>query len=129
MKTRVGRTRELIEVLRLAWNQERFDYSGKHFNYSGVAVTPKPARVPPIFVGGFVDSAVKRAGRIGDGYISSRAKPDRVAESFRMAAEERAKAGHEGSLKVGVLHNAFVTKSTVIAEVIKRVSLHDAQHP
>ena len=110
VKTRVGRTRELIEVLRLAWNEERFDYSGKYFSYSGVSVTPKPARVPPILVGGFVDDAIRRAGRIGDGYISSRAAPDRVGEAFRMAAEERAKAGHEGPPIVALLQNTFVTQ-------------------
>lgn len=110
VRSRVGRTRELIEVMRLAWNEERFDYSGKHFSYSGVSVTPKPARVPPILVGGFVDDAIRRAGRIGDGYISSRAAPDRVAEAFRMAAEERARAGKEGPPIVALLQNTFVTQ-------------------
>ena len=109
ISSRVGRTRELVEVLRLAWNEDRFDYSGKHFSYSGVSVTPKPARVPPILVGGFVDSAIRRAGRIGDGYISSRAQPERVAEAFRMAAEERSKAGRPGPPIVALLQNAYVS--------------------
>ena len=106
---RVGRTRELIEVLRLAWGDDRFDYDGKYFHYEGVSVTPKPARTPPIFVGGFVDSAIKRAGRIGDGYISSRAEPDRVRDAFAMASQERAKAGKDGPPLVALLQNAFVT--------------------
>ena len=109
VKSRVQRTKELVDILRLAWNEERFDYSGKIHNYSGVSVTPKPARVPPILVGGFVDSAVRRAGRIGDGYISSRAELSRVEQSFQMAAEERAKAGWDGPPIVGVLQNAYVT--------------------
>jgi alkanesulfonate monooxygenase SsuD/methylene tetrahydromethanopterin reductase-like flavin-dependent oxidoreductase (luciferase family) len=106
---RVGRTSELVEILRLAWNEDRFDFKGKHFNYDGMAVTPKPARVPPIFLGGFVDAAIKRAGRIADGYISSRADPQRVRDAFAMAAEERKKAGKEGPPLVGLLHNAYVT--------------------
>ncbi len=106
---RVGRTRELIEVLRLAWNEDRFDYDGKYFAYDQVAVTPKPARTPPIFVGGFVDKAIRRAGRIGDGYISSRADPQRVRAAFQMAAEERTKAGKDGPPLVGLLQNTFVT--------------------
>lgn len=109
VKSRVQRTRELVEVLRLAWNEDRFDYNGKIHKYSGVAVTPKPARVPPILVGGFVDDAIRRAGRIGDGYISSRAEVDRLETAFRMAAEERTKAGHDGPPIVGVLQNAYVT--------------------
>jgi probable F420-dependent oxidoreductase len=110
VRTRARRLIELVEVLRLAWSEERFSYRGKHFHYEKVAVTPKPARVPPILVGGFVDDAIRRAGRIGDGYLSSRAEPARVAQAFAMAAEERAAAGKEGPPLVGVLQNAFVTE-------------------
>lgn len=108
--SRVRRLRELVDVLRLAWNEERFSYDGRIFHYDSVAVTPKPARVPPIMIGGFVDDAIRRAGRIGDGYISSRAEPARVAEAFRMAAEERRAAGKEGPPIVGLLQNAYVTQ-------------------
>jgi probable F420-dependent oxidoreductase len=110
MSTRARRLSEIVAILRLAWTQERFDFSGRHYSYESVAVTPKPARVPPIFVGGFADRAIRRAGRIGDGYISSRAEVGRVAEAFRMAAEERAAAGGEGPPQVAVLQNAFVTE-------------------
>ena len=108
-KTRVRRLEEITEILRLAWNEERFDFSGRHYSYEKVSVTPKPARVPPILIGGFVDEAIRRAGRIGDGYISSRANADRVAQAFDMAAEERAKAGRDGPPIVGVLMNAWAT--------------------
>lgn len=107
--TRVRRLREVVDVLRLAWTEERFSYDGRYFSYDDVAVTPKPARVPPLLIGGFADAAIRRAGRIGDGYISSRAEPARIQQAFAMAAEERAGAGKEGPPLVGVLHNAFVT--------------------
>jgi probable F420-dependent oxidoreductase len=110
VKSRVRRTSEIVEILRRAWTEDRFDFDGKHYSYKGVAVTPKPARVPPILLGGFVDDAIRRAGRIADGYISSRAEVRRVKEAFEMAAEERAKAGHEGPPVVGILQNAFVTE-------------------
>ena len=110
VSSRARRLKEIVDVLRLAWAQERFDYEGKYYSYSGAAVTPKPARIPPILIGGFVDAAIRRAGRIGDGYISSRAQPQRVAEGFRLAAEARAEAGHEGPLIVALLQNAFVTE-------------------
>jgi probable F420-dependent oxidoreductase len=109
ISSRTRRTIEFVEILRRAWGEERFSYEGKYFNYDQVAITPKPARVPPIFVGGFVDAAIRRAGRIGDGYISSRAEPARVDEAFEMAAEARREAGKEGLPQVAVLQNAFVT--------------------
>ncbi|MDQ3983114.1 MAG: LLM class flavin-dependent oxidoreductase, partial [Actinomycetota bacterium] len=65
VSTRVRRLTEIVAILRLAWSGERFDFRGRHYSYEAVAVTPPPARVPPIYVGGFADSAIKRAGRIG----------------------------------------------------------------
>ncbi|HYP23882.1 MAG TPA: LLM class flavin-dependent oxidoreductase [Actinomycetota bacterium] len=109
VSTRVRRLVEIVEILRRAWTGERFDYDGRHYSYEGVAVTPAPAGVPPIYVGGFADTAIRRAGRIGDGYISSRAQPDRVAEAFEMAAAARSKAGREGKPLAALLQNAFVT--------------------
>jgi alkanesulfonate monooxygenase SsuD/methylene tetrahydromethanopterin reductase-like flavin-dependent oxidoreductase (luciferase family) len=110
VSSRARRLTEIVEILRLAWTEERFDYSGRYYRLSGIAVTPKPARVPRILIGGFVDEAVRRAGRLGDGYISSRADLKRVEESFEMAASERAAAGLEGPPIVGLLQNAFVTR-------------------
>jgi probable F420-dependent oxidoreductase len=110
VKSRVRRISEIVEILRRAWNEERFDFDGKYYSYESIAVTPKPARVPPILLGGYADAAIRRAGRIGDGYISSRADVDRVKESFEMAAEERRKAGQDGPPLVGILQNAFVTE-------------------
>ncbi|MDQ3983172.1 MAG: LLM class flavin-dependent oxidoreductase [Actinomycetota bacterium] len=109
VSTRVRRLTEIVEILRLAWTTDRFDYRGRHYSYDSVAVTPPPARVPPIYVGGFVDSAIRRAGRIADGYISSRAQPERVAEAFRMASEARREAGRDGLPAAALLQNAFVT--------------------
>jgi probable F420-dependent oxidoreductase len=110
--SRVRRMEEIIDILRLAWGQERFDYSGRYYSYSSVAVTPKPARVPPILVGGFVENAIQRAGRIGDGYISSRTDtPEMVEKAFATAAEARKRAGLDGPPLVALLQNAFLTES------------------
>jgi len=108
--TRTRRLREITEILRRAWAPGRFSYEGRHYSYDDIDVTPKPARVPPILIGGFVEDAVRRAGRIGDGYLSSRADPARVATAFEMVAEEREKAGMDGPPVVGILQNAYVTE-------------------
>jgi alkanesulfonate monooxygenase SsuD/methylene tetrahydromethanopterin reductase-like flavin-dependent oxidoreductase (luciferase family) len=108
-RARVSRMTELIEILRLAWSEERFDFTGRNFRYESVAVTPKPARVPPVLVGGFVDDAIRRAGRVGDGYISSRVGPARLEAAFELAAAARSADGHAGPPIVAVLQNAFVS--------------------
>jgi probable F420-dependent oxidoreductase len=109
ISSRTRRLKEITEILRRAWSDNRFDYEGRHYSYSQIAVTPKPARIPPILIGGFVDEAIKRAGRIGDGYISSRVAPERAREAFEMAATARAEEGTKGPPIVGLLQNAFVT--------------------
>ncbi|HEV2756372.1 MAG TPA: LLM class flavin-dependent oxidoreductase [Actinomycetota bacterium] len=110
VSSRVRRLTEIVEILKLAWTGERFDYGGRHYRYESVAVTPPPARPIPVYVGGFVDAAIARAGRIADGYISSRAQPDRVADAFRLASEARREAGREGEPLAALLQNAFVTR-------------------
>src|SRR5207247_1412405 len=71
---RVARTVEAVEILRRAWTGERFSYEGRIHRYDDVLVTPTPAREGgvPIYLGGFTEKAVRRAGRMGDGYIRSR---------------------------------------------------------
>src|SRR5687768_16892977 len=74
VRERVRRTTETVGVLRAAWTGERFTHRGRAFRFEDAKVTPPPAREggPPIYLGGFVEDAVKRAGRLADGYIRSR---------------------------------------------------------
>ncbi|MFN2586736.1 MAG: LLM class flavin-dependent oxidoreductase [Actinomycetota bacterium] len=109
-RSRVRRTTEIVEILKLAWTGERFDFHGRHYAYDAVAVTPPPAHPIPIYLGGFVDAAIARAGRIADGYISSRAQPERVATAFRLASDARREAGRGGRPLAALLQNAFVTE-------------------
>jgi alkanesulfonate monooxygenase SsuD/methylene tetrahydromethanopterin reductase-like flavin-dependent oxidoreductase (luciferase family) len=57
--------------------------------YPGLAVTPKPARPggPPIWIGAFAERAVRRAGRIADGYMSGDAPPEHFGAQVAWARE------------------------------------------
>lgn len=72
-KTRAKRFEEILEILPLAMKGERFSYQGKHFNIDDVMITPSPLRgeVPPIWIGAVSEPAMKRAGRLGDGWLIS----------------------------------------------------------
>ena len=72
-KTRARRFEECIEILRLAMRGERFSYQGNHFQIDDVIVHPPALRgeIPPIWVGAVSEPAMKRAGRLGDGWIVS----------------------------------------------------------
>jgi probable F420-dependent oxidoreductase len=71
IEQRAGRVRELVGVLRGALGDGAFSYHGRHFAYDDVNVTPKPAGKIPIWLGGFAPPAVRRAGRIADGFLGS----------------------------------------------------------
>jgi alkanesulfonate monooxygenase SsuD/methylene tetrahydromethanopterin reductase-like flavin-dependent oxidoreductase (luciferase family) len=64
-KARVRLLEESIDVLRKAFSGEMFDYCG-----SKVRVTPDPVQSggPPLFIGGAVPAAAKRAAALGDGF-------------------------------------------------------------
>ncbi len=55
---------EIIELLRLAWKGEPFDWQGRR-----CLVTPRPDPPPPILLGGSSPAAARRAARIADGWF------------------------------------------------------------
>lgn len=68
---RAKRTEETVEIMRLAWSGQRFSYHGELFQFDEVCVSPPPAQHggPAIFLGGSVKQALRRVGRLADGYI------------------------------------------------------------
>jgi probable F420-dependent oxidoreductase len=71
-RTRGGRTDEAIEALRRLWTEAEPEYHGKHFDFDAIYFTPRPVSTPhpPILVGGDSEPAMKRAARLGDGWMS-----------------------------------------------------------
>lgn len=70
---RNGRANEGLEIIRRLWEGETVTYKGKYFQIENARLTPEPVQKPrpPIWVGGFAGAAVKRAARLGDGYIGT----------------------------------------------------------
>ena len=86
-RERAARMRKTVEVLRGAWGPGTFDYNGHHVN-----VTPKPARPIPIWLGGFSEPAIRRAGRIADGFLGSSTGTSGIAafeQAQKIAREAR----------------------------------------
>lgn len=118
---RVRRTVETVEVLRKAWTGERFSHEGRVHSYDRVRITPPPAQEggPPIYLGGFAEPSVQRAGRLGDGYILSRSRLEDAKRSLAWAEEGAREAGKDpADLAFAVLRNAFVSKESDAWEVV-----------
>lgn len=90
---RGSRANESIEVLRKLWSGEKVGHEGKHFSFGPVALAPKPVQKggPPIIVGGRKPPAFRRAGRLGDGYISHMCSSEMYAQNLD-AIREHARA-------------------------------------
>lgn len=93
--TRGARTNEAIEVLKRLWTEDGVTFEGKHFQLDDVTLYPKPFRPVPIFVGGRSDAALRRAGRLGDGYTGIWLTPERFREAAERIAEAALAAGRD----------------------------------
>jgi probable F420-dependent oxidoreductase len=123
----VRRTVETVEILRKAWTGDRFTHEGKVFRFDRVRITPPPAQEagPPIYLGGFVETAVRRAGRIGDGYIRSRGGVEAAKEALTWAEEGAREAGKDPSkVAYAQLQNAFVWEDGDAWDVVRDGAAH-----
>ena len=66
--TRGARTNEAMQILRRLWTEDGVTFEGEHYHLDAVTVYPKPLLPIPIFVGGRSEAALRRAGRLGNGY-------------------------------------------------------------
>jgi probable F420-dependent oxidoreductase len=79
------RANEAIEICRQLWTQDHVTYQGKIFQLHDVTMLPKPVQPggPLIIVSGRSEAAVRRAARLGDGYMPYLFTPERYAESLK----------------------------------------------
>ena len=91
---RGARLTEYVACLRALWADDPVEFSGEFSDVPPARMLPKPVQrpAPPILLGGGADPALRRAGRIADGWISgSRQNLNEVADAIttiRAAAEE-----------------------------------------
>jgi len=80
---RGARSEEHIAVLRTLWcsAEPYVEFHGQFYDFAPMDPRPQPAQRPiPILVGGHSDTALDRAARIGDGWISAPPSAGRLAE-------------------------------------------------
>ena len=72
--TRGARMDEAIALLRTYWSEPQVTLAGPHYRATAMGMEPKPpqGRRLPIWIGGGSDAALRRVGRLGDGWLASR---------------------------------------------------------
>lgn len=66
---RGARMEEQIAVLRTLWRGGMVEHHGEFYDFDLLEMSPAPPAPVPILVGGHSDTALRRAARIGDGWM------------------------------------------------------------
>ena len=105
-KTRGARQAEQIKVMRKLWTEDQVTFRGRFHTLVDVTMLPVPVQRPiPIWFGGSSDAVVKRAARIGDGYMPimtpevAEPKIAMLHEHMKTFGRDPAKFGLEGWLR------------------------------
>ncbi len=104
---------EQIEILRRAWSGEPFSFEGEFFTLRDVRITPRVVQRPhpPLWIGAMSEPALRRAGRLGTGWISDPLHVLPVmkawAEIYRHSAIEH---GHADRIEVVLIRDGWVSR-------------------
>lgn len=74
---RVTRFRENLEIIKRLWTEDRVTLDGRFSQLHNIPMHPKPVQKPrpPIWFGGHVEAALRRAVELGDGFIGAGSSP------------------------------------------------------
>jgi probable F420-dependent oxidoreductase len=64
------RADEAIEVIRAVLRGGMVEHHGRHYDFDRLQMSPAPSEPVPIYVGGLSPAGLRRAARLGDGWVS-----------------------------------------------------------
>jgi probable F420-dependent oxidoreductase len=113
---------EAVPLIQRLWNEDGVTHEGRHFHVRDLTLRPRPVQEPrpDVWFGGHSGPALRRVGRIGDGWLPSfvtaaeyRAKADTIRE---VAAEHgrRIDEEHYGVLVTYVPHDAVMDAGPIV---------------
>lgn len=118
---------EELDILRLAWTQERFSFSGKHYYLEEVSLVPSPVQKPhpPILVGARSEKAIHRAARMGFSFAPLGGKHD-----IGLYVNALREHGRDPSqFDIVVARSVFVDESPDLAwQTVKEHVLYQMRH-
>jgi probable F420-dependent oxidoreductase len=106
---RGARLSEGIDVLRKLWRGSSVSHAGQFFRFDEITMQPPPHQSggPPIWCGGRSEAALRRVGRLTDGWMSYVVTPEMYAQGLVKIAAAAAKAGRRFERGFGTAHLLF----------------------
>jgi probable F420-dependent oxidoreductase len=86
---------EMIEVLRKLWAGGMVEHHGEFYDFGRLRMSPAPDAPIPILVGGLSAPALRRVGRLADGWISDLHTTEELREIVGRIRRYRAEYGRE----------------------------------
>src|SRR3954453_14474871 len=96
MERRGARAEEFIDALHTIWTSDPVEHKGEFYEIPRGRVDPRPVQQPhpPILLGGAAAPAVKRAGRVADGWIPASGFPaDQLPHAVDVITQAATAAG------------------------------------
>ena len=105
-RTRGVRCDEYLDVMIALWRGEPVTHHGRFFGIDGMAVAPRPQQRPhpPIWAGGDAEGMLRRAGRVGDGFVPVAAGPADYAARWERIERHARAAGRDPGAITRALH-------------------------
>jgi probable F420-dependent oxidoreductase len=86
---------ESLRVLRLLLHEDTVSFDGEFFTVQGASIGPRPAKPLDIWLGGTAPAALRRVGRLGDGWLASLITPEEAGAGRAAIEAAAAAAGRE----------------------------------
>jgi len=119
---RGARTDEYVTLMRRLWTDDRVTFRGRFFSLDNAAFFPKPLQRPhpPIWIGGDSAAALRRVGRLGDGWVAAPYGADRLAANITSIRREAEAAGRDPSV-IGVASSGGARSLDELLELLPRL--------
>jgi probable F420-dependent oxidoreductase len=90
---------EAIELLRLYWAQPSVTFHGRFYHSEAMAVDPPPVQPggPPVWLGGGSEAALRRVGRLADGWLAVGEGPQSISHKVSVITQAAQDAGRDPS--------------------------------
>jgi probable F420-dependent oxidoreductase len=134
---RGARADEAMVALRELFRGPRARFAGEFFQFEDVSIEPEPTQPggPPLWVGGRSRAALRRAGRLGDGWMPIWVSPERFEQGWEEVRRHAREAGRDPDqlvpavvLPARVEDNAAQAEARLADHLSRRYGMRVAPH-
>lgn len=94
--SRADRLEEQVGLLRRLWTEESVTFDGRFDTVTGAGLAPRPVQRPvPVWLGAMAKPALRRVGRVADGWFPQARPGGGLEEALEVIAEAATAAGRD----------------------------------